>query len=439
LESGSNAIASGGAPYECDFPVGGNYCPNTCDGHLPPDPNIMGDDSPAGDDDADVIGCITTSCVVQIAACGQDILGCAPCLYDNSQSFCPSNAKWQDIVRCAQCHCIEGGESSCEGGDTGGGSCSIEQTGYGSMALVEFSQCSHIDGFSSMFNDWDENNFGAIDDFEACAHGYTADPQHHGGKKAEDCMQILADASAGGDSDVIHSIAHHLYTDPDGFCSCSEKAGHDTPNCNAFMRFNILLRETLDACNSLDEIDCDAWQDFSSVCRANMEREFGTIDFYKTRQCDYIESGCGGAGAFPAFRRLDCGSEITKNSWDFWGSYSTGCAVDTDDSVLPTKPPSPAPPVNPSGGGDGTDTDGSKSTGGSGGKVFLGIAAAGIILGGGFFTYKKRSAGSMSSYNSGGFQYQKQRDDEMELFSGMSVNTGSFQPPVLKTPNTAQI
>ena len=200
-------------------------------------------------------------------------------------SFCPPHThthptpQWQDVVTCAQCHCIEGEESSCEG--TGGGNCSMEQTGSGAMALVDFSQCSKIDGFSSMFNDWDENNFGALDTFESCAHSYTNDA-NHGGHKAEDCMQILADATV-SETDITQDIAFRLYHDPDGFCTCSQNAGHDTPNCNSFMRLNVLIRETLDACNALDEIDCPAWADFSSVCENNMKQQVRERALTKTR------------------------------------------------------------------------------------------------------------------------------------------------------------
>ena len=30
--SGGTVLASGGAPFDCHFPIGGNYCQNTCDG-----------------------------------------------------------------------------------------------------------------------------------------------------------------------------------------------------------------------------------------------------------------------------------------------------------------------------------------------------------------------------------------------------------------------
>ena len=299
LASGGNALASGGAPNNCEFPVGGNYCANTCTGEVVPDQPIFGnDDSPDDPDQGEVVACITTSCVIQISSCAADFMNCAPCLYDSSQSFCPSNEKvsilyfifpfapptltptpppqWQDVVTCAQCHCIEGEVSSCEG--TGGGNCNMEQTGSGAMALVDFSQCSKIDGFSSMFNDWDENNFGALDTFESCAHSYTNDANH----KAEDCMQILADATV-SETDITQDIAFRLYHDPDGFCTCSQNAGHDTPNCNSFMRLNVLIRETLDACNALDEIDCPAWADFSSVCENNMKQQVSERALTKTR------------------------------------------------------------------------------------------------------------------------------------------------------------
>ena len=105
--------------------------------------------------------------------------------------------------------------------------------------------------------------------------------------------------------------------------------------------------------------------------------------------------------------------------------------------VLPTNPPSPTP-VDPDNGGGGdipSDSGGSSSTG----KIILGIAGAGLFIGAGFMVNKKRQMGDSSAYNNG-FQYQKQ--DDMEMFSGMTVNNGSFQPPTtlaVSSPNTANI
>ena len=42
-------------------------------------------------------------------------------------------------------------------------------------------------------------------------------------------------------------------------------------------------------------------------------------------QGTFVHDGCGGAGPFPAFRRLDCEEEIPKPSWDFYNEYSRAC------------------------------------------------------------------------------------------------------------------
>ena len=189
-------------------------------------------------------------------------------------------------------------------------------------------------------------------------------------------------------------------------------------------------------------MDCDAWTEFSNKCEQNVIAEFGSVDFYKLSQCNYVKEGCGGAGAFPAFRRLDCGGEIPKKNWDMWNAYSTGCALAEDDD-LPV-PPSPSPPtpvpptptppdVAPGGGGKG---GGGKS--GSGAGTVLGVLfGVGAVVGAAVW-YKRKKDGQTFA---GAYRYRPQRDSDaesgQELFSGLSVNSGSFKPPVI--PQTHNI
>ena len=59
---------------------------------------------------------------------------------------------------------------------------------------------------------------------------------------------------------------------------------------------------------------------------------------------DFVKGSCGDAGPFPAFRRLDCGREISKTAWDFYNIYARSC-LQGDDGI----PPGPAPTPENSG------------------------------------------------------------------------------------------
>jgi hypothetical protein len=47
--------------------------------------------------------------------------------------------------------------------------CSASETLQGSTAVAEFAQCTNMDKVKMMVTDFDENNFGALDLFEACS------------------------------------------------------------------------------------------------------------------------------------------------------------------------------------------------------------------------------------------------------------------------------
>ena len=90
--------------------------------------------------------------------------------------------------------------------------------------MVTWQLCTDIGGADNMINDWDENEFGALDTFEACAHAYHDDATNHGGHTAQDCMQILYDAAfhMDGKGDIVNTIASKLYYEPQEMCQCSE-------------------------------------------------------------------------------------------------------------------------------------------------------------------------------------------------------------------------
>lgn len=58
----------------------------------------------------------------------------------------------------------------------------------------------------------------------------------------------------------------------------------------------------------------------------------------------YVHNTCGGAGPFPAFRRLDCAEEdeVPKPAWDFYIEYSRAC-LKSQPQPAPTTRPYPPP------------------------------------------------------------------------------------------------
>jgi len=202
-----------------------------------------------------------------------------------------------------------------------------------------------------MVTDFDQNNFGDLDKFESCAHSFST--EGHGGHTALGCLQILVNAMNGASSveskdttpiDAIKALAMSLYKDGEHFCDCAKTASDKCPLCPSFLNFKTLLYESLDACQALDEIDCDAWKEFYPPCQTNMADKFGTLNFNKEEQCNYIRDNCGGAGAFPAFRRLDCDKEVSAEAWTFYQQYSKACLK---GQAISTPPPNPAPAPAP--------------------------------------------------------------------------------------------
>lgn len=244
--------------------------------------------------------------------------------------------------------------------------CSPEQTMKGTYSLVQFSGCALVDEMMVMVTDFDNDNFGMMDLFEDCAHTYDEQPLH-GGKSALDCMKILHNLIVDDNGDekdasstaknakgetlpenigkAISSLASNLYHNAEAFCECAANANKETPVCNSFVNFKTLLFEAVDACKSLDAIDCAAWEEFYTPCKKNLVQMYGSVDFDNKQQCSYVESQCGGAGPFPAFRRLDCGGEISKSAWDFHTIYERGCLKSSSSSSSSNSsesPPSPA-------------------------------------------------------------------------------------------------
>jgi len=339
--------------------------------------------------------------------------------------------------------------------------CTSEQTTMGTTALAKYTTCTNVDQTLAIIKHWDEDRFGRLDEFEACAHSFAKD----GKGKALDCMNILASIVRDPepqnedelDNGAVETIANMLYTDPEGICDCTVEANKICPDCDKFSHFKILMHETLDACNSVDEVDCASWEEFATPCKEKLHAAFGSVDFSQEKQCAYVANDCGGVGAFPTFRRLDCDGEISKESWDFFQYLMKGCQnqryAPTKAPVAriiqkpssspvavvpnpytppapiarPTKPYVPPPDGKHSNGDISPSSTSSDSSSSSGRIVWTGLLM-GVAIGGYIF-YKRRARTFTYAYHrpptstqvTGGGNYMGGSD----LFAGLSVNSMS--------------
>lgn len=382
LLAGAPALGAGGSPTDCTLPIGGvsDGCQNTCN-KSKPDTKI---NDPNYKSYKDMESCIEQKCLIQVGNCAQDS-SCSGCMQGEIPDYCYANSNFNTLIDCSMCTCSENRPKYCDAkssANSDGGSsaashaglvipaanmethaaggtivCGPEQTLKGTNALVQFSTCAVVDSLMAMVTDFDNDNFGSLDLFEECAHTYDEQPLH-GGKSALDCMKILhnliddEDPTTDGDnqspfkpaknakgeslpenvSKAISTLAHNLYHDAATFCECSANANKEAPMCSSFINFKTLLYEAIDACKSLDAIDCAAWEEFYVPCKKNLIQMYEELNFDNHEQCVYVENMCGGAGPFPAFRRLDCGGEIAKPAWDFHTMYARGCLKDSSSS-----------------------------------------------------------------------------------------------------------
>ena len=404
LAAGAPVLAAGGSPTDCTVPLGGvvDDCENTCDSSRP-DTKIQ---DPNYKSYKDMESCIEKKCVIQVGNCASDG-DCSECMQESSPTYCYANENFNVLIDCSMCSCNEkrpaycdakssgasdssstGSSSATHGGIVkpggGGGTanvgsktagtnvCGPEQTLKGTASLVKYSQCADMDQMMAMVTDFDNDNFGMLDLFEDCAHAYDEET-NHGGKSALDCMKILHNLIIDEEADqngklttsnsfknakgetlpenigqAISTLAHHLYSDAESFCDCTSSVNKETPTCNSFINFKTLLYEAVDACRSLDAIDCAAWEEFYTPCKKNLIQMFDTVNFDNDEQCKYVETSCGGAGPFPAFRALDCGGEIAKSAWDFHTMYERGCLGSSSSSSSNSYPTPPSPATSPS-------------------------------------------------------------------------------------------
>ena len=379
--------------------------------------------------------------------------------------------------------------------------CTPKETMDGTSAIMDFSECANLDSVSLLITDFDQNNFGQLDAFETCAKSFR-DEANHGGRTALSCMKILKNAIINPTSDsgknapreAIAALASNLYDHGQEFCDCTKKASVKCPLCPSFMNFKTILYESIDACQSLDAIDCDSWGEFWRPCQDNLISLHGSVDFGDKEQCGYVKAGCGDAGPFPAFRRLDCEDEVSEEAWDFYKDFAKGC-LKGKDGVAPTLPPSPRPPTRkptqpkptpkpytPSTGrptpkpyipsdnkpspkpyvpsdneptpkpytpsdssptpkpyipSDATNPSSDEETKKNKSHWFRNLVFFGVLVGGGYYLWKKRYDGFnfmqyRRRFGNGGFQYGMVNSGigENEMYGNLNSST-SFEPPTL--------
>jgi hypothetical protein len=301
---------------ECNFGVNGAKCQSTCSGK----PNIDPSKDPAYKELKDLYACIEDKCVIQAGQCKNDAV-CEKCFQQDTGDYCYGNDAFNAIVDCSLCKCSDReNKAFCDSKLAPGRpanipsedkqdqkmrECSPTETLQGGAAVMTFANCSAIDQVSMIVTNYDENNFGDLDRFEACAHEFGSQSKKTGKRTALECLQILVNATqaengqnaSGAPVKAIAALARLLYHDAENFCDCAKQASDTCPLCSSFLHFKTLLYETMDACQSLDEIDCDAWKEFYNPCKTHLGEKFGTVDFSRKEQCDFVQRQASNANS----------------------------------------------------------------------------------------------------------------------------------------------
>lgn len=300
LAEGAKALADGGTPMSCSFPVAGQDCERTCRGKYNVDPK---------DDEhyttyKDLYSCMQWKCLIQVATCNLDI-NCPACFAEDTPDFCfANNDKFNALIDCTLCNCVDTFDDFCSKKPARGviipdivpdeppsrNPCTPWETLSGAGAMLTFSsrQYTNVDSIGRLVIDFDNNNFAALDYFEACVYSFRND-RGHGGFTALSCMQMLVDAAMNNKDGGEAALASLLYNkNAQDFCEYASSASADCPLCPSFLRFKTLLYESLDTCNALNEIECDAWAEFYPTCKRNLENKFILVDFTKQEQCKSI-------------------------------------------------------------------------------------------------------------------------------------------------------
>ena len=364
-KDGAPILASGGSPMDCDFAVAGTSCETTCNGRTDVDPTS----DPGYQEYKTLQKCMNKKCPIQKKACKANE-SCDACFEakDMIPGYCFGIDEFNDLVDCGLCGCTDEAKMEfCLDRDNDMGPnhpCSPHETLQGSNSILEFSECTNFDEIAMLMIEFDNSHFGDLDTFEACAHAYKQDSTTHGGHTAMGCLRILFNAMESMSqvtkldpvmTEAVAALSTLLYENGPDFCDCAEQANKDCPICPSFHKFKTLLYESIDACNSLDEIDCAAWAEFEEPCRKELVDKYKSIDFTKSEQCDYVHDGCGVSQPFPVFRRIDCdvNHEVSQEGWDFYKSFESKCL---GQGPAPT-PSGPGPAPTPAGPTPSSPTD----------------------------------------------------------------------------------
>ena len=192
MKTGAPDIAAGGAPMNCDFPVAGSTCANTCTGRANVDPK---------EDEKyhtyhKMAKCIGDKCIIQLGMCMNDLV-CNSCLGDTTPAYCLASDEFNALGFCTECNCVEdidaeekkqfcekksrekhenqdGGDDDVDPHKGGVRACSFDDFIKGSDAVIKYSECSGVDTVSALLTNFDPDNFGMLDAFETCASEYKA-------------------------------------------------------------------------------------------------------------------------------------------------------------------------------------------------------------------------------------------------------------------------
>jgi hypothetical protein len=198
MKHGSPAIASGGAPMDCEFPVSGAHCENTCTGRS----NVDAQEDEKYHTWHKMANCIQDKCILQLGLCENDLV-CSSCVGDNNTpAYCLASDLFNALGLCTECNCVEDTDNGqkkefCQQKsrerheneqDTWNGSdqntenspssskrvraCSSEDFQSGLKSLNEYAECSGVDTMSALLTNFDLDNFGMLDAFEDCSSKY---------------------------------------------------------------------------------------------------------------------------------------------------------------------------------------------------------------------------------------------------------------------------
>eukprot|EP00934_Nitzschia_sp_Nitz4_P006012 Nitzschia sp. Nitz4//scaffold119_size111653//57707//60550//NITZ4_004193-RA/size111653-processed-gene-0.189-mRNA-1//-1//CDS//3329533845//6002//frame0 len=474
----SISLAGAGAPSRCQFPIAGGSCEQTCTGNVPMDPEAQKDYKTL----KTLEQCIESKCMIQLGVCKENDI-CNRCFVEEAPDYCYGVDSFTALIDCTMCKCTGREDSDfCQGGSDSDGkqdndnslpqSCSSAEAMKCVDATMQFQECSTMDA-RAMAAQYDQNNFGELDLFESCSHSYN-DENGRGSHKALSCMNMLynamVDPAYSEDNreipvEAIGALARSLYENAESFCDCAKESSEMCTLCPEFMNFKSLMYESLDACVALDQIDCPAWQEFAPRCKSNMKTKFGKAEFTKDEHCKFVkQEQCGGVGAFPVFRRLDCQPEVDADSWSFYLAYANNCLSDGGSDRLPTAKPASSPTPSPSSGGNNApsakpapthvpylpnDDDtirtstpyvpaDERGSGKSKSHWFRNLILMGLLGGGGYYLYKKRfdDFNFLQFRRVRHFGYSMQGGDAGGLYTNLNAST-TFEPPTL--PPTPQM